>query len=151
MAGAFDQFAKQIDAEMVKAVSLATTKLKSEAIRRSSGPLSLKELARRDHPYATRHGPLGATAQQPEGGPGIINVQSGDFRSDWVADRPRVTDGGRAISGRLSNQNEIADILKDGTRVMVPRPIERDLEAIGVVLLEREVKDAMRRLESRHG
>lgn len=151
MAGAFDQLARAIDSEMVKAVGLATTKLKSEAVRRSSGPFKTPELRRRGHPYATRHGPLGNVAMQPAGGPGVINVQSGTFRSAWTADRPRVTDGGRTISGRVSNQSEVADILKEGTPVMIPRPIERDLEQIGVVLLEREVQDAMRRLESRHG
>lgn len=150
MAGAFDRLAKQIDSELVKAVSMATTKLRDEAVRRSSGPLGTPELARRDHPYAVRHGPLGNVSAQPAGGPGIINVQTGGFRSDWVADRPRVTDGGRTISGRVSNQNEVSDILKHGTRFMVPRPIERDLEEVGAVILEREVQSAMRRLESRN-
>ncbi len=150
MAGAFDRYAKQIDSEIVKAVATATMKLKDEAVRRSSGPLGSPELRRRDHPYATRHGPLGNVSAQPAGGPGVINVQTGGFRSDWVADRPRTTDGGRAVSGRVSNQNEVSDILKHGTRFMVPRPIERDLEEIGAVILEREVQAVMKRLESRN-
>ncbi len=85
-----------------------------QAIKRSSGPYSMADLRKRDHPYAKRHG-------SPKLDPSRINVQSGAFRESWYAVR---TPKGRAII----NENKVADYLVLGTETMFARPIDKAIE-----------------------
>lgn len=120
--------------ELMTAANQAIDRGYSAARGLSSGPLSLKELARRDHPYARRHGPQGNVAQQPRlgtydmgyQGPGGINVQTGQFKAQWEVDHAQPSD--RGVTAALFNDDEKADLLKEGTRFMVPRPIEQVVE-----------------------
>lgn len=125
------------------AVSRSLTKGKNEARRMSSGPLSLAELRRRDHPYARRHGG-GLWSVMPKRTPAVINVQTGAFRDAWATDRPRADD--RTVTGRLSNQDRVADWLRLGTRRMVARPVDVWLEQFLYKTLYDEVSEAARRI-----
>lgn len=108
-----------------------------EARRRSSGPFSSAELAAADHPYARRHGGAFSGAYPP----GTINVQRGAFLSGWEMDIG-------PDSARVSNQTEVADFLKDGTRFMVPRPVGDEVEAAAGEEIGRQEALAEARLEA---
>lgn len=95
----------------------------------SSGPYSLRVLAKMGHPYARRRMSLrtGRTGRKTriyavrvgEKFPNRINVQSGDFRSSW---KTRVSHGPNKLIVELSNDSEHAKYLtKAGTSKMVPR------------------------------
>lgn len=57
----------------------------------------------------------------PKGTRSVINVQSGEFRADWMAGVPSVS--GSTVKARLQNLNPVADFLQYGTEFMVRRPI----------------------------
>lgn len=90
-----------------------------EAGRLSSGPYSLEDLARMDHPYAVRHG-------SPLLPPEIINRQSGEFASEWK--RTPILGSPEEPRMQVRNDSRVADFLKYGTRRMFARPIEGELE-----------------------
>lgn len=112
---------------------------REEAIRRSSGPYSLAELAAMDHPYARRHG-------TPLLDPSIVNDQTGGFRSRWRS--PEIIRFGPEVSGRIVNDADVADWLQNGTPTMVPRPIAEAVEIYGQESVERRTEDALQRWAS---
>lgn len=137
---------RDIRREIVWAAQRALEEARRDALAYSSGPLSLTTLRKRDHPYAKRHGPMGNPNAMPGGDPAIVNVQSGAFKSAWHVDHPQMSDSGRAIRGRISNQSQVADWLQFGTRFMVPRPIAQAVEASLASHAAEEVSRAERRL-----
>ena len=98
---------------------------------------TLKELADRDHPYATRHG-RGA-AGIPDW---IINRHRGNFHDGWEIRSAPQTGGARAY---VTNTSDVAEYLR-GTVLMRPRKIQE--AAITQTRSEREqiVRDARREL-----
>lgn len=112
---------REIVRDTKSAVARAVNAAEREAKRMSSGPLTLADLRKRDHPYAKRHGPLGKPSAMPKGTRSVINVQSGEFRADWMAGVPSVS--GSTVKARLQNLNPVADFLQYGTEFMVRRPI----------------------------
>jgi hypothetical protein len=133
------------------AVNRAGRKVLDRAIRWSSGPLKSNELARRDHPYAKRHGPEGLPSLMPRGNPAIINVQTGAFRAAWSKTQPESSRDGASLQVR--NDDRKADILgsEHGTEHMIPRPIKAELEAGAVGQLDNELRKAVQRLELKYG
>lgn len=113
-------FAGDVERAFVRGMADAEQSIYWRAYGMSSGPYSLGDLARMDHPFATRHG----TALLD---PATINVQSGRFREDWEA-LPLIIQRS-AIHMLVVNRNPVADYLKYGTRTMLPRPIEEAVEA----------------------
>lgn len=111
-------------AEITRAIEETAREVFDQAVEWSSGPHSLRALARMDHPYAKRHG----SATLP---PHIINAQSGDFRRAWRIERLS------ASRLRVINDDPKVRFLKGGTRLMVDRPIENELRAFA--------RDALRR------
>ena len=141
---------KDIGSAAVRAVNRTLTELKAEAVKMSSGPFKTAQLRKNKwHPYAKRHG-------TPLLDPALINVQDpvSGFRSNWATSRARLTDPGSSgvlASGRLFNDDEIADILDEGTPTMFRRPIRDHLEVEAVRLLNRNLEREIRRTESKHG
>jgi len=131
------------------AVSRTLTKAEAEAKRMSSGPLTLGELRKRDHPYALRHGPLGNVGQMPGKDRSIINEQSGEFKSKWAVDKPQ--SGDREANGRISNTSGVADFLTEGTNVMTRRPIDDHLKDFIETTGTKEMELAASRLERFYG
>lgn len=90
------------------------------ARQRSSGTASPAQLRREDHPYARRHG-------APRRDPAIINRNRGVFFAAWRS----ATSG---LTGQIINDSDVADFLRDGTRLMFERPVgvavEEDLAAV---------------------
>lgn len=81
----------------------------------SSGPHTAAVLRRMDHPYARGHpSPLLDAA--------IINVRTGRFKEAWRIVAPRRV--GSGLRTRLVNDSPEAAFM-GGTRLMVPRPIEK--------------------------
>lgn len=85
------------------------------AQRWSSGPFSSKELAKRDHPYARRHG-------RPLLSPARINVQTGVFRASWVGTTQYRNDG--AVVRLFNTDPKAAKYLEPGTSRMFARPLD---------------------------
>jgi hypothetical protein len=85
------------------------------ADRRSSGPFSLSELARRDHPYAQRH-------PRPLLEPSMVNEQTGAFRR--MCEKRRLS----RLHGQVVNDSPVAKFF-EGTETMVERPIGEAVEA----------------------
>lgn len=111
-------------------VRQAVTEGKARAYEWSSGPYSLAQLAKMDHPYARRH----AT---PLLDPATINVQTGTFRRHWAYQAPYETSTG--IKGSVYNDAEIADTLMSGTWLMHRRPIDDRLGVYMFDLAKREM------------
>lgn len=129
---------REVKRDAQLAVSRTLTKAKAEARRESSGTFSLKELARKDYPYARRH-------PSPLLDPARINVQSGEFREHWNTSLPQAGDS--IVSGRLYNLSRTADFLDGGTRYMVRRPIADRLADFVHTTAVQELTVAARRLE----
>ena len=117
------------------------------AVIHSSGPISSEQLKDEDHPYARRHG-------RALRDPSIINTQSGKFVALWR--EAGLTHSGGKMSGRVENPGYIvrgrrrwnlAQLLNDGTRLMVPRPIvarvRRELLPRRTARIRQAVKDAL--------
>lgn len=140
---------KEITAEKKLAVKRTLAKAKTEAKRMSSGPLTPKDLRKRDHPYATRHGILGNVAKMPGKSRAKINVGTGDFREHWGTDNPQAGDS--IVSGRLYNLSPIADYLIHGTSKMTRRPIDDHMFNFVEVTALEEIGVAQSRLERIYG
>lgn len=146
---AMNKLSRDIDREMVNAVNRTAVKVLAKAKKKSSGPMTLVQMRRQDHPYALRHGSMGLTSKQTGGRPHIINVQSGNFKAAWSRDQATLSDN--SAKARVVNNDPKADFLKEGTDRMVPRPIKEELENEAKSLLEGEVRYSLRILESKHG
>ena len=103
-------FAEKFKADVRKADYKTARDGVTVAQKYSSGPFSLAELARMDHPYARRH----SAALLP---PSIINAQTGKFKAAWDAKKQPVP--------TIFNSDPIAIFLEKGTRYMVARPIDK--------------------------
>ena len=110
----FERLAAELDAQLRRAQADNLDLAFEVAQRLSSGPFSLAELARRDHPYATRHA-------EPLLDPSRINRQEGVFKDSWVRRYP-FQRGGELVT-RLYNIDPKAHFLEQGTRNMVARPL----------------------------
>jgi hypothetical protein len=108
---------------------------------KSSGPFSLNQLARMDHPYATRH-------PQATLDPSTINVQSGAFLAAWQTGTVRVSKFD--VSGSIVNANPVADYLQFGTRRMVARPIVQAITPEITRLVEVNIESAVTRQLNAH-
>jgi hypothetical protein len=121
------------EAEVRKALQTTARSTKEKAQRLSSGGFSLAQLRRMGHPYAKRHGRSRRgrfqqhAASLPYGDAAVINEQSGDFKKGWRA--ARVTRDGERLTARVHNVDPKADLLFEGTRFMIRRPILARLEA----------------------
>lgn len=112
LAGALRAEVSEIAAD---AVDVATSGLLAAVVVRSSGPYSLAELRRKDHPYAKRHG-------SPLLDPGRVNAQTGKFRASW---------GSRSLGAlhkQVVNTDPVSEYLvtKDGrgTKYMFHRGVD---------------------------
>ena len=139
----------EITREKQLAVKRTLAKAKTEAKRMSSGPLTPRELRKRDHPYATRHGVLGNVAKMPKRSRSLINVGTGEFREHWGTDNPQKGDS--IVSGRLYNLSPIADYLIHGTSKMTRRPIDEHMFNFVEVTALEELGVAQSRLERIYG
>jgi hypothetical protein len=127
------RFSQRLEKNIAKA-NLQTAKVGlRQAIKQSSGHVSAKQLAKEDHPYATRHG-------EPQRDAGTINIQSGAFLRDW-----HIQDGGNARNGvAIVNYNPIAKYLAEGTRKMFARPLEQVVVSAMAKVYESNLDDAVR-------
>lgn len=98
----------------------------------SMGPYSQVELARRDHPFALRHG-------SPQLDPGVINEQTGRFLRAWK--RSPVVNLGDTITAEITNNSPEADFLKTQTRFTFRRPIADEIEECLKADLEKKLKE----------
>lgn len=131
---------QDIENAAVAGVRRSITKGVDVARQLSSGPLSVPDKRRRDHPYATRHGELGKTSAQPGGTAAIINIVTGRFKQGWQSEAG-TPQPGTIASGRIVNRDEKADLLTSGTEKMIARPIDFEVEARLRGIAEREIAD----------
>jgi uncharacterized membrane protein YebE (DUF533 family) len=109
-----ERFVTNLEGELTLAVNDTLHAGYGLAIEYSSGTYSEDDLARLDHPFATRHG-------SPQLDPSVINVKSGDFRAAWHTVGPTQAAGG--VAGSIINNDPKAQFLQ-GTRLMFARPID---------------------------
>lgn len=129
-----------IDRTVVRALNKALEDGKQDALEYSSGYFSSKDLAKRDHPFARRHGsPLLPTE--------IINEQSGEFKGSWRIERVIMPGEG----GQLINDSKVADFLQYGTKTMFDRPIVVVLVKKIADHAEKRLNEAGRQLGTRYG
>ena len=118
-----DNLEKEFQNVFVEAMDLATRDGLSEAIKLSSGNVSIGQLISLDHPYAKRHGMSLLPSDQ-------INEQTGEFISKWVQQEPELNDN--TITGSVLNDSNIADYLTqpngNSKSTMVIRPIDKTVE-----------------------
>ena len=101
----------QLSSECAKAEALTIKEAKRLAVAYSSGPFSSAQLRKMGHPYA-RRAPNSRF-------PAVINVQTGQFRSNWHTGKANSPD---MLKTWLINDDRVADFMK-GTKLMVERPI----------------------------
>ena len=135
-----DQVMKDFDDAMMHGFMRGIDELHDEAVRQSSGPLDEAELARMDHPFATRHG---SPPINPD--PAVINVQSGQFREEWKQSPvERIREGSSFdLESSVYNDSPVADFLKYGTEKMFNRPIEEEIGARAEDLMTPFIEDAL--------
>lgn len=154
---------KEIDRGIKNAVDQTMAAGVQEAKRMSSGPLSLAELRRRDHPYAKRHAQFAAfvekfyperTYTSPLGnipqGAALINDQGGMFKEAWGKSGAKVSPDG-TVSGSLKNFTFEADMLMSGRGAMTVRPIEAYMADFIERTAIKKVSTAIKRLERIYG
>lgn len=129
-----DTVDRAIDHAVFQAVEATIEQAVQVARERSSGPFSLSQLAKKDFPYAKRHG-------SPLLPPDMINAQSGEFRDAWTG---RMTG---ARTGEIRNDAPHADFLQFGTKHMFRRPIKEAVEAEAEQILTTELAESFSRLE----
>jgi hypothetical protein len=119
---------QQLKSELRSAHALTLITMRTTARKLSSGPYTLKELAKMGHPYAVRHGGKrkAKAANAPYLAPQIVNAQSGAFRRDWISTLGSFGDDGN-LKSTLENDNPVAGYLDAGTKVMVRRPIKEEI------------------------
>lgn len=115
-----ERFVTHLEGELTLAVNDTLHAGYALAIQYSSGTHSTADLARLDHPFATRHG-------SPQLDPSIINAQAGDFRAAWRTVGPVSGNGG--VAGTIVNDDPKAQFLKTGTRLMFARPVDDRIAA----------------------
>lgn len=122
--------------EMSKAVASATRTTLEKAKDQSRGPYSSRELARRDHPFATRH-------PSPLLDPAIINEQSGAFLAAWNA-------ASSGLKGKVWNDSFVTQFF-GGTIFTRPRPIHDAIAIFARMALDDEIEKGWERVTRRLG
>ena len=136
----FTQSAQDFDADFRSAEERSVDDLYRTAVELSSGNLKPADLARMDHPYAKRHG-------TPKLNPGIINAQSGDFRGAW--EQEAVKGEGDGLAGGIYNTDPKAEKwLQPGTKFMVARPVDAEVEDRVAPRREGRIEHALDKLTS---
>lgn len=108
------------NAAIERGLTAAMASTYTEALRLSSGPVSMEEIAHTyDHAYARRHGVALLD-------PLVINEQTGKFKSDWQY--PVVTETAGDFEGELRNDSPVADFLNQGTLSMLGRDVQTHLQ-----------------------
>lgn len=100
----------------------------------SKGTVTYAQMRKEDHPYAKRH----AFNLHPLE---IINYHEGNFYRGWMS-YESTSNLGR-ISGKVINDSEVANYMRDGTKYMKLRPIKQAVEEeMEFSALEAEIKMA---------
>lgn len=131
------KFKGRLENEIDKAETQTAREGLKKAVQQSSGRITTAQLRREDHPYAKRH-------KKAKRDPGIINSQTGEFKSEWHVEKGRTIENGPAIV----NFSRKAGWLQAGTRTMVARPIEKavidHLIKVRPINLDRAIEKASR-------
>lgn len=131
----YDKRVKKFEQSLKGASRKAQKKTLKQAQRESSGTVSLAELARRDHPKATRHGsPMMPLLP--------VNKHQGDFYRAWQPE------GSGQSNLQVTNDSKVALWLDEGTRVMFAHHFTRVLSAFAIKEVERLVDDAITTFET---
>lgn len=113
----FEQVARDLEAELARAMVDNLKTANDVARRLSSGGYSAARLAAMGHPYAP--------GRTPPRDPAVINVQGDVFRAGWETQQPRVSGG--TLVGGIYNIDPKAHFLESGTERMVERPLSQRL------------------------
>lgn len=119
---------------LASASKKAQTQTLEKGMKMASGGVSLSELRRRDHPFATRHGsPMMPLLP--------VNKHRGDFYRSFYAS---------GSEGRLTvvNDARVAKWLDEGTRVMFGRHFRKFLEGFATKVVRAEVARAVKAYEA---
>ena len=139
--------AKRMLREVKKASRKCEIRMHNTALWKfSNGPVKQVTLSKPppglNNPYgiglSNRRGPRGAV---PNGGPGVINLQTGDFAASW--DTYSVLSPSKAIV-TLFNYSEHAQFLK-GTDKMRPRPVREMIASVEFPLFSWDMANAWRK------
>jgi hypothetical protein len=126
----FDAAIRQVKQARNRAIRETAYEVKRHLQWFSSGPISSAQLAREDHPYATRH-------MVSRYDPAIINKQTGVFRQSWQI-------GITNIAGHpiyvVRNTASYAEYLEHGTRKMIARPIDVEARKFAAELLAHKLE-----------
>lgn len=136
---------KDFEDACVRGLSEGMKQMLALAHQKSQGPFSLEEISTMGS-YVTASGKMvtaGAFAKQKISAPalpaGIINKQTEDgFDASWFLGPLTTPSDGPEQS--LINSDPVADYLVHGTKFMFQRPIDQEVEAAGVILIERALE-----------
>ena len=112
-AGHFKRSAAALRANLLSSEAATLKEATAQAVTFSSGTLTTAAMRKAGHPYAVRN----PTAPDP----GIVNSQTGVFRSAFTSSPPAVSGGG--ITSSVINASKVAGYLANGTRFMIARPL----------------------------
>ena len=112
-AGHFKRSAAALRPNLLSSEAATLKEAKAQAVLFSSGTLTTAAMRKAGHPYAVRN----PTAPDP----GIVNSQTGVFRSAFTSSPPAVSGGG--ITSSVINASKVAGYLANGTRFMIARPL----------------------------
>jgi len=133
------RLADGLEHEGQAALSEALTFTLSQAKRLSSGMETRKDHARKDHPYARRHGQI----KRPNDNV-IINFQTGEFLLAWQMDGPQPD--GDGLAGSVFNTDWKAGLLHAGTAKMLGRPLPEHAALDGAEELRRVLEQRLSKL-----
>lgn len=136
----FTDSAQEFEDDFRSAEERTVDDLHNTAVELSSGSLTPADLRRMDHPYAKRHG-------TPKLNPGIINAQSGDFRGAWERDAVKPARDG-LTSGIFNTDPKAEKWLQPGTKFMVARPVDAEIEDRVAPRREGRIEHALDKLTS---
>lgn len=117
-ANAIEAYAVAMKALPMKIANAAGNIIWQEAQKRSHGAFSTAELKEMYDP----HGPYSKADPHPPQEPGVINIQSGAFASEWVQE---VYISANKITVSTYNVSEHAKYLEPGTSRMIARPLNQ--------------------------
>ena len=155
----FERMEQQVDDAAERGFQKVLDRGLALARRQTSGRRSLRELRRRDNPYAKRHGsPLLDPARVNTHSPGGLLsrwFKSGQFgassqvlgKGDRMPGRV-LGSGTRDLRGAIVNDDPVTEYL-EGTTVMFPRPVaeavEKKLEAEAESIVAKAVQGVLSR------
>jgi len=117
-ANAIEAYSAAMKALPMKIANAAGNIIWQEAQKRSHGAFSTAELKEMYDP----HGPYSKADPHPPQEPGIINIQSGAFASEWVQE---ITATATRITVSTYNVSDHAKYLEPGTSRMIARPLNQ--------------------------